>query len=59
MQTNRNDTMDMISLMTFDNTWPKRERLLFSVACSIFGCLMNGFFVAAFFIEDYLKRIGK
>ncbi|XP_073956460.1 melatonin-related receptor-like isoform X1 [Choristoneura fumiferana] len=54
----KNETERVFSLVTLNHAWPKRDRLLFTVACSVFGCIMNGFFVASFFVEDHLKRIG-
>lgn len=48
-----------MSPVTFSSEWPKIARLLFILFCSSFGCTMNGFFVASFFIEYTLKQIGK
>lgn len=47
------------SPVTLNHQWPKLERLLFVLLSSLFSCTMNGFFVAAFFVENALKRIGE
>lgn len=47
------------SPVTLSNEWPKLERLLLMLLCSCLGTTMNGFFVAAFFVEHTLKKAGK
>lgn len=46
------------SPVTLSKEWPTLGRLLFMVICSCFGTTINGFFVAAFFVERTLKRVG-
>ncbi|CAK1588474.1 unnamed protein product [Parnassius mnemosyne] len=46
------------SPITLSQEWPKISRLLFMVFCSCLGTTMNGFFVAAFFVEHTLKKVG-
>ncbi|KAI8431147.1 hypothetical protein MSG28_001192 [Choristoneura fumiferana] len=58
MNKDSNNITEIISVLNFDHAWTLRERLLVTVACPIFGCLMNGFFISAFFVEDDLKKIG-
>ncbi|CAH0577875.1 unnamed protein product [Chrysodeixis includens] len=52
-----NDTRNF-SPVTMNKEWPTLGRLLFMVFCSVIGSTVNGFFVAAFFVEHALKRIG-
>ncbi|XP_075991327.1 histamine H2 receptor-like [Anticarsia gemmatalis] len=48
----------MYSPVTLSAEWPTLGRLLFMVICSCLGTTINGFFVAAFFVERPLKRVG-
>lgn len=47
------------SPVTMSHEWSKVGRLLFMVFFACIGTIMNGFFVAAFFVERTLKKIGK
>lgn len=47
------------SPVTLRQDWPKLERLVFMVICAVISSIMNGYFVASFFVEHTLKRIGK
>ncbi|XP_063547093.1 melatonin receptor type 1A-like [Cydia strobilella] len=38
--------------------WPKLGWLLFTLLCSVLGVSVNGFFVASFFVEPGLNKIG-
>ncbi|XP_061711584.1 melatonin receptor type 1A-like [Cydia pomonella] len=46
------------SPVILSNEWPKLGRLLFTLLCSVLGVSMNGFFVASFFVEPGLNKIG-
>ncbi|XP_072930831.1 melatonin receptor type 1A-like [Epargyreus clarus] len=46
------------SPLTLAYDWPKISRLLFLVACSCIGTIMNGFFVASFIVERSLRKVG-
>ncbi|XP_026762745.1 melatonin receptor type 1A-A-like [Galleria mellonella] len=46
------------SPVTLSHEWPTLSRLLFMVFCSCLGTTINGFFVAAFFVEHTLKKVG-
>ncbi|KAJ0184047.1 hypothetical protein K1T71_000470 [Dendrolimus kikuchii] len=46
------------SPVTLSHEWPTLSRLLFMVFVSCLGTTINGFFVAAFFVEHTLKKIG-
>lgn len=46
------------SPVTLSNEWPKVERLVFMVIFACAGTTMNGFFVASFFVEEALRRVG-
>ncbi|CAH2985211.1 unnamed protein product [Chilo suppressalis] len=48
----------LYSPVTLSFEWPTLGRLLFMVFCSCLGTTINGFFVAAFFVEHTLKRVG-
>ncbi|XP_053624467.1 melatonin receptor type 1A-like isoform X2 [Plodia interpunctella] len=46
------------SPVTLSSEWPTLSRLLFIIICSCLGTTINGFFVAAFFVEHTLKKVG-
>ncbi|XP_013189091.2 melatonin receptor type 1B-B [Amyelois transitella] len=46
------------SPVTLSHEWPTLSRLLMMVFCSCLGTTINGFFVAAFFVEHTLKKVG-
>lgn len=47
------------SPVTLSREWPTLSRLIFIVFWSFLGSIINGFFVASFFVEHALKRLGK
>lgn len=49
----------LYSPITLSHEWPKLDRLLFMVCCSAISSILNGYFVASFFVETTLKRLGK
>ncbi|XP_063837421.1 histamine H2 receptor-like [Ostrinia nubilalis] len=53
-----NDTTRFFSPVTLSQQWPTLGRLIFMVFCACIGTTINGFFVAAFFVEHTLKRVG-
>ncbi|CAH2103616.1 unnamed protein product [Euphydryas editha] len=46
------------SPVTLSHEWPRLGRLLLMLFCSCFGSTMNGFFVASFFVEHTLRKVG-
>ncbi|XP_038216617.1 melatonin receptor type 1B-B-like [Zerene cesonia] len=48
----------LYSPVTLSGDWPKVGRLIFMVALSTIGTILNGFFVASFFVEYSLRRVG-
>ncbi|CAG4942916.1 unnamed protein product [Colias eurytheme] len=46
------------SPVTLSGEWPKVGRLIFMVLLSTIGTILNGFFVASFFVEFSLRRVG-
>ncbi|XP_013179021.1 PREDICTED: neuropeptide F receptor-like [Papilio xuthus] len=57
-----NDTMAAFnrtySPLALNQEWPKLVRLIVVLILSIFGTIMNGFFICSFFVEKNLKRKG-
>ncbi|XP_050360812.1 melatonin receptor type 1B-B-like [Nymphalis io] len=46
------------SPVTLSQEWPKISRFLIMLFCACIGSIVNGFFLAAFFIESALQRAG-
>ncbi|CAK1554636.1 unnamed protein product [Leptosia nina] len=48
----------IFSPVTLSDEWPKVGRLIFVVTLCTLGTTLNGFFVASFFVESSLRKIG-